>query len=337
MNSKLVKTLCIGFIMFFSVFFINIDNAEAKNDNGYAKCWYKIDKKYIKDKYDKASYGSLYILLHVKNRSTLISGCYMGSPNSAYTGFCNIGTLDRKVDLIENIHRKNSDKYKCPSQIYVYSAYEKDFWGKISYTHEGLLNLTVSPILEVKENLYASTATLTEHYELQDEENSEHNVDEADDNAILGDASDFKDGTPMDFNTPDNEKANKDQIINWGASGEYSGIKGNYEDYCSIINSDLKSLLNYLFLILSVIGVILLVIMTAVEFVKTVTGSDEDGIKTAFKNSIKRIVAIVILLLLPQILSMILNVVNDIGASNNAGKTITIGADGNPLCDIGDN
>lgn len=330
MNSKLVKTLCISFIMFFSVFFINIDNAEAKNDNGYAKCWYKIDKKYIKDKYDKASYGSLYILLHVKNRSTLISGCYMGSPNSAYTGFCNIGTLDRKVDLIENIHRKNSDKYKCPSQIYVYSAYEKDFWGKISYTHEGLLNLTVSPILELKENLYASTATLTEHYELQDEENSEHNVDEADDNAILGDASDFKDATPADTNKPAEEQ-DVTSIIKWGTDSKGTGASYQYGN-CDIIPENIRNFLSSFFTIISIIGIILLVVMSAIEFIKAVTGSDEDGLKGAIKHTFIRIICAIILLLLPMLITWILNIANNNNYKIDDKGNYVIGDNGNPLC-----
>ena len=118
-------------------------------------------------------------------------------------------------------------------------------------------------------------------------------------------------------------------IIRWGNYQEEDKFQYTDEDVCLIIKGPVQEFLNTLFIIISIIGIILLIVMTALEFIKVVTGSDEEGIKTAFKHTIIRIVCIVILLILPMIINWILNVINI-----NFSEGYKIGSNGEPLCEV---
>ncbi|MCI9084618.1 MAG: hypothetical protein HFH46_03300 [Bacilli bacterium] len=173
--------------------------------------------------------------------------------------------------------------------------------------------------------------------------------------------------------TTDPFKANIDSIICWGKNGKWlnnqcvdgdtevaslnaenidcEALLSNYKEEQSV-----RNFLNNLFWIISIIGIILLIIMTSIEFIKVVTGQDDEGLIKAFKHTVIRGVCVVILLLLPIILSAILGLMNDITDSeayylkdendeivyrtNEKGekepvKLIHIGATGDPLCGIG--
>lgn len=82
-------------------------------------------------------------------------------------------------------------------------------------------------------------------------------------------------------------------------------------------------------MLISVVGIILLVAMTSISFVKAIVASDDNKIKDAAKSLKTRIIVIIILLVLPVLLSFIINIVN----SNSNGK-IKIGSDGKVFCDV---
>ena len=72
--------------------------------------------------------------------------------------------------------------------------------------------------------------------------------------------------------------------------------------------------------------------MTMIEFIKVITASDEDGLKAAFKNTVRRIIAAIILLLLPMFIIWILNIANDSRMKTDEFGDPVIGEDGSPLC-----
>ena len=66
------------------------------------------------------------------------------------------------------------------------------------------------------------------------------------------------------------------------------------------------------------------------EFIKVITGQDDEGIKKALKHSLIRIVCAVLLLLLPMLVNFIITVIN-----NAFSGEVTIGANGEVTCGVG--
>lgn len=118
------------------------------------------------------------------------------------------------------------------------------------------------------------------------------------------------------------------KITNWAKKEGYD-TNAKINDPCYLINTKLTNLLKSIFLLISVVGIILLVAMTSISFVKAIVASDDNKIKDAAKGLKTRIIVIIILLILPVLLSFIINVVN----SNSTGK-IKIGSDGKVFCDV---
>ena len=94
----------------------------------------------------------------------------------------------------------------------------------------------------------------------------------------------------------------------------------------------MRDLLNRIFWYISIAGIVLLIVMTAISFIKAITGSDDEKLRDAFKHLLIRAIAVVVLLLLPVILTAIIDIIN-----NNSGGEVIIGADGNPTCSVGTN
>ncbi len=116
-------------------------------------------------------------------------------------------------------------------------------------------------------------------------------------------------------------------IASWAAGNEYS-IDDVGND-CSLIDDDMSNILSSVFWFISVVAIILVVVMTAIGFIKAIVGSDDEKLKTAFSHLITRLIVVFILLLLPMFLTFIINIIND-----NIGGTVKIGADGDIFCDI---
>lgn len=116
-------------------------------------------------------------------------------------------------------------------------------------------------------------------------------------------------------------------IVNYGKS-KSNKYKSDTID-CTIINSDLKKFLKNFLWIIAIVGIMMLLLMTATEFIKVVTGSEEDGLKTAFKHTVTRIICVIVLLLLPTLVSAVISILNKYSEDN-----ITIGSNGDPVCGI---
>ena len=116
-------------------------------------------------------------------------------------------------------------------------------------------------------------------------------------------------------------------IFNWGKSSDstvYDGISGNP---CALINGEVRELLHQVFLGISIGGIIILIVMTAISLIKVITASEDNALSNFIKGLWKRIICLIILLLLPTIITFLIQVVNGVGVAWNINS-------GNPLCDI---
>ena len=128
--------------------------------------------------------------------------------------------------------------------------------------------------------------------------------------------------------TEDRDGANLEKIIWWAEDNGYDNVDSLGDD-CSIISNSLKDILSSAFWIICIAGIILVVVMTAISFIKAITGSDDEKFRDAIKNLFTRLIVIIILLMLPALLTFIINIIN-----SNITGTVSIGEDGNVFCDI---
>ncbi|MBQ9011584.1 MAG: hypothetical protein IJ093_02935 [Bacilli bacterium] len=123
----------------------------------------------------------------------------------------------------------------------------------------------------------------------------------------------------------------QEQILSY--ANKYSNLKEySTSGYCEIIDGKVIEYINNLFFVIQIIGIILLVILSMVEFIKAVTAGSDDGIKGALKNTFIRIIAAVLLLLTPMLVTWILNIINENQYVKGENGSYVIGSDGNPLC-----
>ncbi len=121
-------------------------------------------------------------------------------------------------------------------------------------------------------------------------------------------------------------------IVNWANEHGYGDEINAIGDPCYVIDGELEKLLSIAFWLISIVGIVLLVVMTSISFIKAIVGSDEEKLKDAFSHLVTRIIVLIILLLLPMILTFIINIIN----SNLEGE-VSIGEDGNVFCDVTNN
>lgn len=93
---------------------------------------------------------------------------------------------------------------------------------------------------------------------------------------------------------------------------DYNGVIENGDVSCvSLLGDDNVKLISTGFIVISIVGIILLVVLVSTDFIKAVAASDDDENKKAFKNFRTRLISIVILLLLPFIVNFVLNFIDD--------------------------
>ena len=132
--------------------------------------------------------------------------------------------------------------------------------------------------------------------------------------------------------TDDDTKGNSvyQNILNWAQNkteGKYQYTTDDIGSPCNSV-SEIGEFLSNLLWIINIIAIIILIIMTAADFIKAIVGSEDDTLKKAFKHFVIRAIIIVILFLLPLILGAIIRMMN-----NEAG-TIEIGENGQIFCNV---
>lgn len=140
------------------------------------------------------------------------------------------------------------------------------------------------------------------------------------------DASNIYGSDPNWDETKDGEKGNPTDISGWADS--YQGLtEAQYDELCNVISGATKGEIQKWTLILTIVGVLIFVVITTIEAIKGLVSSDDDRLSKLL-NSIKiRAICVIVLLLLPVIVTGVINLVNE--ASQNG----LIG-DQDPLCNI---
>ncbi len=312
MDSKLIKSLCISFIVFFSVFFVNVDNAKAEvaNNTGKAKCTYSftINSNNLKAKITVAKSGS----------SPLATDCEIeGNGSEGYK--CSVNNTTKLADAL---HQRSTNVYQCPT-LYI---------EQLSTSHPPTIPGATTTVTQYTYSLTPNSSEATQ--DAKANSGGPLSLDDADvenGNDISNSDDQFSDyGNSK--NVLNSGEADLEGIRKWARVAKPEGPGYQYGN-CNLIPTSIIDFLSTLFTVLSIVGVVLLVIMSAIEFIKAVTGSEEDGVKSALKHTLIRIICVVVLLLLPQIITFILNVVNNNNYVIEDNKVV-IGDNGDPLCKV---
>ena len=103
-------------------------------------------------------------------------------------------------------------------------------------------------------------------------------------------------------------------IENW-ANKEYNfdqPINDPSKTTCkSVLTSEVAAILKNLFTILSIIGIILVIVLAMTDFIGAISSGEDDALNKAFKKVKNRIIAVIVLLLLPMIVNWIVDFAND--------------------------
>lgn len=326
MNKNIIKTLFISFVLVFSMAFINMIEVKA-TEREYCD----LDKDYIKAiscDYSVESLGSFKstiafakstdggVCAEVKNVSINAEG--------PISQFFQISEREQRgvlaFDVEDNTIEKSLSSNSCPQLKLVNDFdYFKGTTTKITFSDK------ITPGLDdvrcfVSGNLN-TTVNGSQCWLVDGKNYKAISVDTF--RGIVDSSNSIRDSV---------EDINPDKIKYWGDNFSDNEFKPNYSGNCDLIPDTIKDIIKNLFFIIQIIGIILLVVLSMVEFIKALTGENEDGIKQALKNTFKRIILVVILLILPSLIIWILNIVNDNRYVKDNNGNYVIGSDNNPLC-----
>lgn len=312
-----MKKYFISFLLIVGILFVNISGVNAVNvqgggsgsdpnaietQDGYAKCVY-------------AGYGKIYptiqVVIRVYKDTDGVVRSYAemmcakkGEESLSHCDIANYDDIFHHADtqLYDKFHDNNG--WKCANDVYAYTGNASKIYLSIGQK-DGATHLKL----------------VDDESEIVNEDDESFNSD-----------SDYEDVIDVDDKYDDNDNSggsvDTSVIMDW-ANIENEYDLGDVGDPCSIINTNLKNLLSNVFWFISIAGIILVVVMTAISFIKAIVGSDDEKFKTAFSHLITRLIVVFILLLLPMFLTFIINIIND-----NMGGTVKVGADGDVFCDI---
>lgn len=313
MTSNLKKIILTSFVVICSIFFINIDDVKAAE----CKCYYYGEHKAN----DIIGHDTMYALQMVydTNRADIVSLCeaWMNTNGDGHSSACVYQNSVKRGNPFEvnsaRISEQGCTKSACETAGLT-------FWSQneskeiVTEGYNGVVDLPflgeVTLGWQVIVDLHAITQQQYENLVASDDVQSSSEEQGIGESNITG-------------------------ILNWGQYVETEGGEYTLEDVgdaCGFIDTNLRDLLNRIFWYISIAGIVLLIVMTAISFIKAITGSDDEKLRDAFKHLLIRAIAVVVLLLLPVILTAIIDIIN-----NNSGGEVIIGADGNPTCSVGTN
>ena len=322
-----MKRLSILILLFF-VMFINVNNANAKSittQDGFARCIYTGT---VQDGVGNYVASAISVVIRVYRDTGGVVRSYANMRCSESYTEMNAGgaamsscPINNYNDLFRHAQEKlyptfGEGSWRCPGEIYVNVVPQYPGNG-------GNISLT-------SQNGYTKISLNSKYSQMENEAVSFESDDDSGDFVKVGsvadavqDAYDEANGNRTDVDSD----VMVNTIAEWAADQGYN--IDSIGDPCNIISPNLRSLLNTIFWTISIVGVILVVVMTAISFIKAIVGSDDEKFKTAFSHLITRLIVVFILLLLPMFLTFIINIIND-----NMGGTVKVGADGDVFCDI---
>lgn len=339
--NNIFKTIIISSIVFFSALFIGNADVKADGDGtGYAKCTYD----FTEDRYNISPYR--YYRVNVvfyktgndfnSYKSYASVECTKSDEASSkmYKDLCSIDNYDlifhnasnyqaKYKKSLTDVNNHINPTWNCPSQMYI---------NRDKYNNK--MSVWMDKKTCDNKNLAVNCSVVADLKEKEIKQSGK-----PDGTASSGDL--WLDDTTGNLT---NEKpagsdskgeSNIDGIKKWGTDVKefQDSDEGNYTDYCSLISQDIKNIITGIFWVITIAGIIAMIVMSALDFIKAITGSDDENLKKAFKNTVIRAIFLIVLLLLPSIVTWIINIVNIAGAGDNNGKQIKIGSDNNPYCD----
>ena len=87
-------------------------------------------------------------------------------------------------------------------------------------------------------------------------------------------------------------------------------------DGCDAVGSELNTWLKNAFKFVEFAGVGLAIVLTAVDFIQVIGGSKDDDLKNAFSRTVKRLIAVVLLLLTSVFVGWIIDIVAPVSDVN---------------------
>ena len=336
MNAKL--KIFLTFILMFGILFINISGVNA--DTQPITCDYGIICNYslpgisdvagghliggstliiyyqCGDKSKNLAECSSFVSAGYASTTSLDIGAMLeaGGNTTDELGFQNYNDFFHKTDSFQE-NFKTNNKFKCPQLYYRGDKIRGiELFYPTNLPAMGIRNLSDAVL---KENECINQNESVDWNKVEDDaEKGALSAEEERYNGELG--NDIREGILVDTQ----------KIIDWANAEGYE--VDSLGDPCSIIGPTLQKMLQTAFWIISVGGIILLVVMTAISFIKAITGSDDEKFRDAIKHLFTRIIVVIILLLLPVLLSFIITLIN-----NSIGEgEVSVGADGEIFCDV---
>lgn len=324
-------------IMVIVSLFLGIDGVKAENietSDGYAKCVYTgVVSEQNPPSADQAYRTSVSVAIRVYKDTDGVIRSYANLMCSetylaSWDGVPNLTV--RQINNYNDLFHHASDKlyptfgeggWKCPKYIWIDVNPENPAAGGSIYLNNS--NGGSSLALNSK---FSGTSSTAGSFDSNDD--YEEFVDSTDIGNPEGDVAVTPGGEPGGSTDVDEDGSKVGSILGWANIGDEYGLD-NVGDACSIVSDSMKNLLSSIFWFISVVAIILVVVMTAIGFIKAIVGSNDEKLKDAFSHLLTRIIVVIILLLLPMILTFIINIVN-----NNFTGTVKIGDGGDVFCDI---
>ena len=126
------------------------------------------------------------------------------------------------------------------------------------------------------------------------------------------------DGTPVISYNKDDLK-DYDNVFEF-TGGSSSNYYGNYYDYgvpvygCDVVPEDIKTWITDTLNLVRYIALALVIILGVIDFIKAAASGEADQMKKSGNSFLKRIIAVIILFLLPVIVELILDLVDIAGS-----------------------
>lgn len=314
-----MKKTLISFLIIIGLFFINISGVSAKTT-----CDYGVDCKYRlslpTSKTSSSDYSLLEVTFQCENNKNKAGSCFnsyktvaiiLSTTNSNQFDDINIsGAVLEPAPGDSGYFQKKGEGFFCPTLHYYKSNKsvtvdfkETNFQGGIGQNIQSTsVDATSKECLEEGQKVTKEQLKKGLHKAMGDSNYSGVDSSAGDESII-------------------------DKIMKVVGNDEQSTVYDDeFSNTCDLIHGDIKELLYEAFSYMSIAGIIILVVMTAISLVKVITASEDDALKNFLKGLWKRIVCLIILLLLPVLITFVINVVN------GAGHIWGINDD--PLCGI---
>lgn len=330
-----MRKYILAFLIVFCVLFININDVNAAG--GYCPRDVDVKEAYSCDYHDSGIMGSLdYSLNFIKTSSGY---CAELNDLSLYVDGSDWGPFQGISDAVGgNASMSYDDRKRKVTTFELEDEFDTVFNNKQCPRIKTVFTTDGFGSTSIKSLVITSAA---DPFLIFDGEKMacgfSSNIAYLDSFCFVSDGSNFKQVEKEDaeefIDKANNDREGKDNtgiidaIMKWGKSDDETKYDKDSVDPCALISGGTLDLLQKVFMFISVAGIIILVVMTAISLIKVITASEDNALSNFLKGFWKRIICLIILLLLPTIITFLIQVVNGVGVAWNINSD-------NPLCDV---